>query len=420
MTTSVPNVNFFIGYVDCLKGKSSKDDYVKQNFEARRFYSSSKDYDYVKYVNTGSKEKLDFVAYSGNHEKSHGIFDKRGILTPEQIKELRAKLRKTNSPIWHGVISFTEEFGNQFCDSYEKAYSMMTAEFPKFFKKAGLNTDNITWFAGLHENTDNKHIHFAFFENEAMRTRQRRNGSYFSDGFIPIKAINSTKVAIELRLLNIAKEIAEKRKTMTQELKNQMENGAFMRNINFLIEYLPTQGRMQYESENMQKFRPEIDFVIYSIIKTNKNLKITFDTFNNLLSKRDQEIIKAYTKINISYEDKLLQDKYIKDLYRRLGNIVLTFVKEVRANRDKLNYDTNNRLKQKRIDKAKRKFLINKCMQLNDVVNQEIVSSFEQYLARLDEANYKRLKEEGIIEWKSLRNVFCFLQFLFYVFHLAI
>ena len=37
-------------------------------------------------------------------------------------------------------------------------------------------------------------------------------------------------------------------------------------------------------------------------------------------------------------------------------------------------------------------------MQLNDVVNQEIVSSFEQYLARLDEANYKRLKEEGIIE----------------------
>ena len=144
MTTSVPNVNFFIGYVDCLKGKSSKDDYVKQNFEARRFYSSSKDYDYVKYVNTGSKEKLDFVAYSGNHEKSHGIFDKRGILTPEQIKELRAKLRKTNSPIWHGVISFTEEFGNQFCDSYEKAYSMMTAEFPKFFKKAGLNPgDNI-------------------------------------------------------------------------------------------------------------------------------------------------------------------------------------------------------------------------------------------------------------------------------------
>lgn len=349
-------------------------------------------------MNTGSKEKLDFVAYSGNHEKSHGIFDKRGILTPEQIKELREKLRKTNSPIWHGVISFTEEFGNQFCDSYEKAYSMMTAEFPKFFKKAGLNPDNITWFAGLHENTDNKHIHFAFFENEAMRTRQRKNGSYFSDGFIPIKAINSTKVAIELRLLNIAKEIAEKRKTMTQELKNQMENEAFMRNINFLIEYLPTQGRMQYESENMQKFRPEIDFAIYSIIKTNKNLKNTFDTFNNLLSKRDQEIIKAYTKINISYENKLLQDKYIKDLYRRLGNIVLTFVKEVRANRDKLNYDTNNRLKQKRIDKAKRKFLLNKCIQLNDVVNQEIVSSFEQYLARLDEANYKRLKEEGIIE----------------------
>ena len=41
-------------------------------------------------------------------------------------------------------------------------------EFPKFFKKAALNPENITWFAGLHENTDNKHIHFSFRQNPPL------------------------------------------------------------------------------------------------------------------------------------------------------------------------------------------------------------------------------------------------------------
>lgn len=395
---NVPNVNFFIGYVDCLKGKSSKDDYVKENFETRRFYSSGKEYDYVKYVNTGSKEKLDFVAYSGNHEKSHGIFDKHGILNEQQIRQLRTNLRDTYSPIWHGVISFTEEFGNRFCDSYEKAYKMMIAEFPKFFKKAGLNPENITWFAGLHENTDNKHIHFSFFENKPLRTKQGKQGTFFSGGYISIKAINSAKVAIELKLLDIATEIAENRKTLTSEFKKQIETGAFMKKMNCLIIDLPQSGRIQYDSENLQKFKPQIDFVINTIIKSNKDLQQKFNNLDYILTKRDNEIIKAYTKINISYEDKLLRDKVIKDLYRRLGNTILYFVKEIRQQQAKLNYETTNRLKLKRIEKAKRKIMLDKCLKLNDVVNQEIVNSFEEYLHKLDEANYKRLKEEGYLE----------------------
>lgn len=396
--TDVPNVNFFIGYVDCLKGRSSKEDYVKNNFETRRFYSSGKDYDYVKYVNTGSKEKIDYIEYSGNNEKSHGIFDKRGILNEEQIKVLRTQLRDTYSPIWHGVISFTEDFGNTYCDTYEKAYKMMITEFPKFFRKAGLNPDNIIWFAGLHENTDNKHIHFSFFEKEAIRTKRDREGLFFSDGMIPLNAINGTKVAIELKLINISYEIAEKRKTLTQEMKNQIKKGTFMKNMTSLMNDLPTQGRLQYDSENMQKFKPQIDLVINSIIQTNKNIQSKFEAYNNILIKRDEEISKAYTRININYQDKLIRDKCIQDLYRRLGNIILYFVKDIRYNQAKLNYETTNRLKLKRIEKTKRKIMLNRCLRLNDVVNQEIINSFQEYLHKLDEANYKRLKEEGYLE----------------------
>ena len=60
--------------------------------------------------------------------------------------------------------------------------------------------------------------------------------------------------------------------------------------------------------------------------------------------------------------------------------------------------ETTNRLKLKRIEKAKRKIMLDRCMRMSDVVNQEIVNSFQEYLHKLDEANYKRLKEEGFIE----------------------
>ena len=61
---SVPNVNFFIGYAlpesrkDILEGKEKSTE--------RQFYSSNQNHDYVQYVETGSKEKIDYVMYSGN------------------------------------------------------------------------------------------------------------------------------------------------------------------------------------------------------------------------------------------------------------------------------------------------------------------------------------------------------------------
>ncbi len=395
---SVPNVNFFIGYVDSLKGKSSADEYVKNNFEARRFYSSGKDYDYVKYVATGSKEKLDYIAYSGNNEKSHGIFNPNGLMSAQDIKELRNKLRKTASPIWHGVISFTEDFGNQFCDNYEKAYELMRTEFPKFFKAAGLNPDNIEWFAGLHENTDNKHIHFSFFEKTPLRKKQNSKKLCYSNGFIVQKAINDFKVKVELRLKNYTNDISIARKSITRTTEKLLNTGDYMEKLKSLIIILPRKGRMSYDSKNMQEYRPYIDSIINTIIKANKNLKYKFDNFYDLLGKRDNQIIQAYTKLKIDYTDKLMRDKCIKDIYRRLGNLVLFMAKEIRAEQAKLDTNTRNRLLQKRIDKLKRKALIKKCMQLNDLVDQEIMNAFKEYLDKLDEANYNRLKEEGLID----------------------
>lgn len=389
---SVPNVNLFLGYVDNL------DKSVLKDLEARRFYSSNKEYDYVKYVNTGSKEKLDYVAYSGNNEKSKGIFNENGLLNAEQIKELRTNLRTTKSTIWHGVISFTEYFGNVNCDTYEKAYELMKSQLPKFFKNANLDPENIVWFAGLHENTDNKHIHFSFFEKEPLRYKQSSRFKQFSDGYIDIDAINQFKIDIEKYFISRNFNIFENRKEITNLLKKSFNDGAYMNKINKLIIVLPVKGRLSYDSENMAEHRPMIDNIVKSIIVSNPELKRKVSDFEHILSKRDTELLKAYAKIKVDCSDKLLYEKCMKDLCRRLGNIVILAAKDIKTKQNKFNYETRNRLILKHIEKKKRKILINKCMQLNDLVNKEIVNAFAEYRERLEEANYKRLREEGYLE----------------------
>ena len=57
-----------------------------------------------------------------------------------------------------------------------------------------------------------------------------------------------------------------------------------------------------------------------------------------------------------------------------------------------------SRLALKRIEKNKRKIMLNRCVQLNDFVNKEIVNAFEEYRHKIEQANYKRLQEEGILD----------------------
>lgn len=400
MAENVPNVNFFLNYVETMNGRNSSDEYLKQHLEERRFYGSNKDDDYIKYVNKGSKDVMDYVEYSGNHEKSHGVFNENGLMTPQMIKELRQSLRTTESPIWHGVVSFTEDFGNTYCNTFEKAFDVMKMELPKFFKNAGLNPSNIVWYAGLHENTDNKHIHLSFFEKEPQRKTERSDTYGFSDGFINIKAINQFKVKVELRLLKITDDIILNRKTLTNLMKKDLELGDYMKNINSLLFVVPTDGRISYDSENMKPYKENVRMVVNSIIRADKELLKKFNDFEGFLLKRDSEIKNAYTKIGVDYEDKLLHDKCMEDIYKRLGNIVLYTIKDIRKEQRKIEYETTNRLALKRIEKNKKRIMLNRCTMLNDLVNREILSAFEEYRHKLIEANYKRLQEEGVLDWK--------------------
>src|SRR5574344_1254574 len=217
MAKKVDNVNFVVNYCNANFGN-------EEYKEKRKFYSSNKAKDYLNYITTGVDEmkKLDYVEYMDNREKSRGVFNQNGVLSSEDRKRLRESLRTTKSVIWDCLITFTSEFGKKWCDNYEQAYNPMKNEFPKFLKNCGLNPDNIEWFAGLHENTDNRHIHISFFEKEPQRIRPNKKGKQFSIGNLSKVAVLNFKPQIELALTDFkAREILA-RKQLQDYTKEQL------------------------------------------------------------------------------------------------------------------------------------------------------------------------------------------------------
>lgn len=73
---SVPNVNCKIRY-SRYDNSDAKSAALKEKYDDRRkYYSCNQTQDYLTYMDTGSKEKIDYLSYAGDSEKSCGAFGK--------------------------------------------------------------------------------------------------------------------------------------------------------------------------------------------------------------------------------------------------------------------------------------------------------------------------------------------------------
>ena len=363
---AVPNVNFMLNYY-----LPHYEDEAKQ--DERNYYSSRKYNDYVKYVSTGIKdlEKIDYVEYANNDTKSSGIYNENGKLSKEQIKILREHLHDTDSIIWSGVISFEKNFGLTWCNNHTQAEALLQRELPKFFKRAGLKPENMEWFAGLHENTDNRHIHLIFFEKEPIRNVKGEKA--FSIGFISKQTIR------EFKLNGLS----------TMKLRSMLLN---------LAEVLPKEGHTYYECEQMQRLKPIVDSISNYIISKNKNIMFYKDDFDNIVKEKDDLAISYCKRNGLSLPTQSVGDKMQKDLYRRLGNMVIEKSKQLKADEvERLKLDARYRA-EKQMQKKKYLAQLQECLYLSDKFAYETIKAFQDFIRKLEEVHIKRLKEEGIIQ----------------------
>jgi hypothetical protein len=403
--TSAPAVLLRLEYAPHESGMSRLPPVARKKYgRARSFYgcnSPNSKRNYVDYVNEGSEEKTDYVAYSGDGEKSRGVFDRDGLMSKERQAALKKKLRTTKSVIWFGLLSFTTEFGNKYMTDNADAFRLMTTELPRFFKNAGLNPDNITWYAGLHENTKHKHIHFSFFENAPLRfTARSRQEPRYSEGHIPKEILARFKVSAERRMTDITAELRAARQKVTDIMRNVLfSDGNKSRNTASiqeqmldLIPLLPADGRLSYASGSMARLRPGIDRIADLLIKSNKTLYDAFNVFCNAATGHDERIKKMLIAQRIdkkSWDGYLTADKTLADFYRRFGNFIIN---TARVFKDK-EKPKASRIVRKQAGKHAGASALKHCLRLGAYAEREAMNAFSEYMAKLKEEEFRNAKQ---------------------------
>lgn len=303
-------------------------DYTRQ----REFVSCKGKYNYMNYVDTGSTDKIskDYLNYVGKNEKSSGVFGENGYLSEREKKDLKSALQKTESNIWDMLISFKTDFGEKYCRDYEQAYKFLKSELPKFFERAGLDKDNIVWYAGLHDNMDNKHLHISFFEKEP-RYYSKGGKLTYKNGKISLKEIEKSKMIFEARLTNASSNVVAYKKELLTKYKGFISNYDMGKAINkklvTLYKIMPKDGRVSYDSENMKSLKPIVDSITSFILLKGKG---TYDTFEKYM--KELERLNTWKKKKYAESE----DEYLKDLFRRLGNQTIQVAMKVgRVNKKK-------------------------------------------------------------------------------------
>ena len=384
----------------------AKIQYIECNNPRRVFYSSGSKDDYLGYIDKGVKlnKDIDYLDYTGNLEKSSGVFNQNGLLNYDSKRLIREALRNSKSCIWDLVISFETEYGLKNVDSYEDALELVKSVLPKFFKALKLKEDNIIWFGGLHTNTDNRHIHISFFEKEPMYYDAKKKSYKYRPGRINVKSCKELKMNIEKYFLSPKESMKRVRRLMVDEARSSMNSTSHLnldKDFKWLLKELynklPTEGHIAYLSPNMKECRPIVDNIIKKILNLGKH-SFEYTDLDIRLQEYDYKITSIAETHNIDEDDYLLRDKFKDDLFRRMGNVIIQEL----LNRKSFEEVEKKKLKHKKSEQAfHRKMLlemISKSFELMNKLEDEEARIFEEYQYKLKKAEYERLVEEGVIE----------------------
>jgi hypothetical protein len=305
--------------------------YYPEGSENRDFYSGAKDGDYISYIDTGIQQnkRLDYVEYMGDETKSSGVFNAAGLLTKPEKKALRERLRGTKSIIWDCVISFEEGYGKRHSDDWIEAQSLLKDVLPRFFREAGFDPKKVEWYAGLHRNTDNRHIHVSFYQTEPTIWNQRKKACQFRKGRIDGSHFDSLKAMSYEHFLSPDVE--------SRRLRSEMREAAMMasrdpdgmnvpsikKSLADLYETMPSAGNVQYRSANMDGCRKTVDKIAEAIID-GRDFRGKYNSILMRLDEHDERMREFCRRNKIrNPEPYLRKGKFIEDYKARMGNAII-------------------------------------------------------------------------------------------------
>ena len=252
-----------------------------------------------------------------------GAFNLDGAMTKQELDEWIAGARKAPGNFWHGVLSLptwqSELVG------YEDMEKLVGQTFGAFLKNAGFDPKNIALLCAMHENTENKHIHFTFYEKAPKYRDFRGELRYRARGVIDKRILNEYRMSATAYLDEHKQDLSKYRNAVVNGIRGVPTDAAIYAALTVLADKLPERGRLQYNSENIAPYRKEIDRVVQMLLRKSPDAMEAHKKALREISRRGKALAETGTKSDYA---KRLTAEYKS----RLGNVVLGMVKGMRSN----------------------------------------------------------------------------------------
>ena len=362
------------------KGSSEKD--IAKHAKERAFFTMAGDGDTIyRYMTREGKicgEHLKQLTVLEYLQKSTGVFNGDGMISKDELADMKFRAKSGEKNIWHGFISFDEEHSEKI-DTPEKCIELVRRTFRPFFKEAELDPDNVDLMCSLHlDRPTHLHIHYVFWEKEPKIKNQRAAGyKYRAKGKIKFDAIAEmterlNAIAISDELL-AARDEAERQFTYSTDVMIAYRHDRAARELRKLAKELPDDCVWRYGNAAMKPYRERIDEVVLKVLVSDIKVYDKYWEFEKLLDKKKKELAgimgkyyKEKLKVDNNYMNDPLGGGNIKlkeintierlqwDYHRRLGDIVLNQAVHIRKN----SYTYSKRFKHKANDRRLRRNIL--------------------------------------------------------------
>lgn len=308
---------FNIAYTTAQPPRSYTGNRRAEYMARRQFYDLTAEYNIFDYMQNGEKvvKNANAEHYYTREGTNSGLFNLDGPIGEAKKNEIKARLKDSPSTIWHGFISFDDMTSRGFT-TQENCVKFMRQTFGAFLEQAGFKKSNIELFCALHEDTGNRHIHFSFFEREAVKLDKNGVLGYTRVGKIKQKALDNYLVSANMHLSEHGSEywsardeaIAEMHrlhdvKSRTGFIDGRASTTSLFINaeLNALCAKLPATGRLQYNAKGMEKLRPEIDRVAELLIRSDAGVSEAHGKMLKELARVEAEVKNLAAEAKLGY-----------------------------------------------------------------------------------------------------------------------
>lgn len=289
------------------------------------------------YMDNPAKQKERF-GFDPRTEKMTAIFTaNKDRLTPAEKRELKkqfALAQKNESPLWQHVLSFDNKWlaDNGILDQEttsvnEQQLRAATRAAMKELMKQEHMENSAIWSADIHYNTDNLHVHIAMVEPHPTRKKVRVGDHEEYRGKLKPQTLDRAKQKALGVLADRTAEYAQInafRNSSAQRIRSHAFDLDPKLRDDFLKLYhaLPTnRSHWQYGWNEMKPLRPLIDQISARYLAT--YCPKEFADYRQALLDQ-QQFIRSALGDGKRLEWQNYPDRKMADLFKRLGNAVLT------------------------------------------------------------------------------------------------